>query len=127
MKKILLTLAAIFSIGAINVGLLVAPSYAMDTPEACKGRESEFPDLCKPGTEGDLQGTVGNVLNVIFGLIGVIAVIFVIIGGFKYTTSQGDPGKVQQAKTTITFALIGLVVTLGAFAITNFIIGALKG
>ena len=62
-----------------------------------------------------------------YGLVGIIAVIFVVIGGFKYTTSQGDPGRVQQAKNTIMYALIGLAVTLLAFAITQFVLNALGG
>ena len=42
-------------------------------------------------------------------------------------TSAGDPDKVKNAKNAIMYAVIGLIVTLMAFAITNFIIGALEG
>ena len=42
-------------------------------------------------------------------------------------TSTGDSGKIQSAKNTIMYAIIGLVVTLAAFAITEFFIGALEG
>ena len=126
MKKVIL---AILSLFVINASMLALPSYASTavTEDACKGHEEEFPDICKKGTEGDMMKVVGNVLNAVYGLVGIIAVVFVIIGGFKYTTSQGDPGKVQQAKNTIMFALIGLVVSVSAFAITSFILGALKG
>ncbi len=126
MKKVIL---AILSLFVINASMLALPSYASTavTEDACKGHEEEFPDLCKKGTEADMMKVVGNVLNAVYGLVGIIAVVFVIIGGFKYTTSQGDPGKVQQAKNTIMFALIGLVVSVSAFAITSFILGALKG
>ena len=53
--------------------------------------------------------------------------IAIIIGGVKYMTSQGDAAKIKSAKDTILYAVIGLIVALLAFAITNFILGALGG
>lgn len=44
----------------------------------------------------------------------VVAVVAVVIAGFTYTLSQGDPGKVAQAKNAILYAVIGLVVVLAA-------------
>ena len=44
----------------------------------------------------------------------VVAVVAVVIAGFTYTLSQGDPGKVAQAKNAILYAIIGLVVVLAA-------------
>ena len=43
------------------------------------------------------------------------------------STSLGDPGKIKIAKNAIIFAVIGLVITMLAFAITNFILGAVGG
>lgn len=47
----------------------------------------------------------------------VVAVVAVVIAGFTYTLSQGDPGKVAQAKNAILYAIIGLVVVLAAAGI----------
>ena len=63
----------------------------------------------------------------VFGVIGIIAVIMIIIGGVNYTMSQGDSTKVQKAKNTILYGIIGLVVVLLAFAIVNFVLGSLNG
>lgn len=76
--------------------------------------------------ERDMKNVVSNVLNTIFGIMGVIAVVVIIIGGITYMTSMGDPGKVATAKKAILYAIIGLVVSLSAFAITNFVLGALQ-
>ncbi len=127
-RKKLLIIASIISLGLATVAL---PVYAATggsgttVEDPCKKHASEFPELCTKGSEADAKVKVGKILNVIYGLIGIIAVVFVIIGGFKYMTSQGEPGRVQQAKNTIMYALIGLAVTLSAFAITNFILQAL--
>lgn len=77
--------------------------------------------------ENTLMNTVGNVLNAIYGVIAVVAVVMIVIAGIKYSTSQGDPGKVQSAKNTIMYSIIGLVITISAFAITTFILSALGG
>ena len=51
-----------------------------------------------------------------------MAVAFIIFGGFQYTTSAGDPGKVKKAKDTILYGIIGLVVAMLAYAIVNFVL-----
>ena len=124
MKKIIF---AIIGVIILSFGLINAPVFAETGDEACQELGGDYPELCGGGDETTLQNTVGNVLNVVYGLVGILAVIFIIIGGFKYTTSQGEPGKVQQAKNTIMYALIGLVVTLSAFAITQFALSAMGG
>ena len=53
--------------------------------------------------------------------------IFIVVGGIRYSTSAGDANKVKGAKNTIMYSVIGLVVTLAAFAITEVVIGALDG
>ena len=75
------------------------------------------------GTTDNLPNIIINVLNAVIGIAGLVAVIFVIIGGFQYMTSTGDPGKTKKAKDTILYAVIGLAVCALAFAIVNFFIG----
>ena len=57
--------------------------------------------------------------------MGIISAVVIIIAGIMYMTSAGDPGKVATAKKAILYAIIGLIVALSAFAITNFILEAL--
>ena len=47
-----------------------------------------------------------------------------IIGGIRYTTSNGDQQAVQNAKNTILYAVVGLVIATLAFAAINFVIGS---
>lgn len=65
-----------------------------------------------------------NGLNIFYYLVGAIAVIMIIKAGFTYITSGGDSANVTKAKNTILYAVIGLIVVITAFAITNFIIGS---
>ena len=109
----------------------IAPVTSFAAPQdACSVAGVDDPLIC--GTKGaneerELQNRVKRVLDTVYLWIGIIAVIVIVIGGIKYMTSTGDTQKVQSAKNTIMYAVIGLIVTLAAFAITSFVIGALDG
>lgn len=64
-----------------------------------------------------------NGLNLTYFLAGIIAVIVIIVAGLMYTTSSGDSGRVAKAKNLLTYAIIGLIVVMSAFVITNFVVG----
>ncbi|MGD0284577.1 MAG: Mbov_0395 family pilin-like conjugal transfer protein [Candidatus Saccharimonadales bacterium] len=68
---------------------------------------------------------VTTVLDIVFGIFGAVAVLFIVIGGFRYVISSGDPKNTAKAKNTIIYALVGLVITLSATAIVNFVAGKL--
>ena len=69
---------------------------------------------------------IRTVINAIVFIVGMIAVVMIILGGVNYATSQGDPGKVKKGKDTILYGIIGLVISILAFAIVNFVLGALQ-
>jgi len=62
-----------------------------------------------------------NVVSVVLGLAGIALFIMLIIGGFKYLTSGGNPETAQSAQKTITYALLGLVLIALAYLIILFI------
>jgi hypothetical protein len=61
------------------------------------------------------------VVEILLRVAGLVAVGFTIYGGFKYTTSQGEPENLKQAQSTIINALVGLVIAMLATAIVNFL------
>ena len=62
-----------------------------------------------------------NLINSLFLLSGIAAVFFIIIAGIKLMLSGGDPIKVEKAKNTFTYALIGLAVVLLSFVILQIV------
>ncbi len=68
----------------------------------------------------DSTTAILNLFNWLIGMGGIVATIFVVGGGILYVTSKGEPAKLQKAKQTIYYALIGLVIVALAFAITGF-------
>ena len=73
-----------------------------------------------------LEESIKVVIEFVIGLVGIIAVIMIIIGGINYTMSQGDPAKTKKAKDTILYGVIGLIVSIAAFAIVNFVLTAME-
>lgn len=73
----------------------------------------------------DLMSPITSIVNAVFIVVGILAVIVIIIGGFFYMTSQGDPGKAAKGKNCIMGGIIGLIVCLLAFAIVAFVTSSL--
>ena len=89
-----------------------------------EGAEAARCDGCPKDLFGD-AGVFKQVTNTILYIVGIVAVIMLIIGGIKYVISGGDAKKVTDAKNTVLYAIIGLVIAFLAFAIVNFVISAL--
>lgn len=65
---------------------------------------------------------IEGVLTQVYVAAGIVAVIVIIVGGIRYTTSNGDAAKTKSSKNTILYAVVGLVVIIMAAAITDFVI-----
>lgn len=113
-------IAITIGIGVLSPGSAQAKSVIA---EQCKGVTDS--SICKDqnASGGDL---VKNIVNVLLFIVGGISVIMIIVGGLLYVTSAGDSGGVTRAKATLTYAIVGLVVSFLAFAIVNFVFGLIK-
>jgi hypothetical protein len=81
------------------------------------------PDISPlPKTSAD-PNRIKAVLQLIFGVLGAVAVLMIVIGGIKYSSSQGDPQGVSKAKGTVIYAIVGLVIAILATAIVDFVMG----
>lgn len=88
---------------------------------------AEDVDISNPFDTTDVQTIITNVLSAIFGIAGTIATAMIVYAGILYTTSGGDQKKLDAAKNTLTYAIVGLLVIGLSYAIVNFIIGAING
>jgi len=69
----------------------------------------------------DFEVIFQSVLTVIFSLAALAAFVMLIIGGFRYLTAAGDPKASEQARGTITWAIVGLLFLIGAWFILSLI------
>ena len=131
MKKMLKTIGQILTGAAAAATLFVGRAMATSNEEISeienpvrRGVEYARPD----GVPTELFGNTGvftQITNTILAAVGLIAVIMLIFGGVRYIISGGDQKKVTDAKNTILYAIIGLIIALLAYAIVNFVLNAL--
>lgn len=67
-----------------------------------------------------LPPAFGNAVDIILYLVGAIAILMLVVGGLRYVLSAGNPSAVNDAKNTILYSLVGIVVAVGAYAIVHF-------
>ncbi|MEA3248931.1 MAG: pilin [Patescibacteria group bacterium] len=73
----------------------------------------------------DVRETIGSVIRAFMGLLGIVAVLLILYGGFKWMTAGGNEEQVGEAKKIIISGVIGLIIILSAYAIANFVVGAI--
>ena len=68
-----------------------------------------------------LPSFINNVIIIIFAAAGLFAFFNLMIAGFNYITASGDEKKIQAATASINMSLLGLVIMVGAAAITGIV------
>jgi len=127
LRSIILTVATI-ALAAIPTFALPSLAFAVSNNvdiggSLCSGTVFNLNGTgnCATG-QSNFQNLLGQIINIFSIIVGVIAVIMIIVGGLRYITSGGESGKVSAAKTTIMYALIGLVVVALAQLIVHFVL-----
>lgn len=111
--------AVLVSVG-LGVAVAAPVAYAAPADEVQKGVDlASGGGSSKTAEPGDIIETI---VRVMLFVIGAISVIMIIVGGIRYTISQGDSGKLTTAKHTIMYSIVGLLVAIFAYAIVSFIV-----
>lgn len=118
-KKITILITLAISIFTILMPINV---IAMDP---CNG--STGGPLCPTATSsGDLGPVFKTIANTLLFLIGATSVIVLVIAGIRYVVSGGNAEGVKNAKNSILYAVIGIIVAVSGYAIVNFVLGQLQ-
>lgn len=121
-RRIIVAASVLF----IGVGFL-----ALSQPQIVSAQASLACDGLSPNEDGgdctseptnapSVNGVLEDVLNLLSLLAGGVAILMIIIAGTKFVTSQGDAGKVASARTTVVYAVIGLLIAAFAQTIIFF-------
>jgi hypothetical protein len=72
-------------------------------------------------------GTVGKLVEMGAGgvlVVGTLAVLgYLLLGGFHWITAGGEKGKIEEARTMITQAIVGIAVLASVFAAFSLLLG----
>lgn len=127
LKNILMTTA---TLGMLVLGLAlpvaVLSGGVVEAATDCTGITCASQGASKAVTGNnntkDLNKVIKTVVNIMLFIIGALSVIMIVVGGIKYTVSNGNAEQIKSAKNTIIYAIAGLVVAILAYAIVNFVI-----
>lgn len=121
MKKIKLV---IISIVALLGVMTFTPSYVGASPATDIRSGSDAAG--GSGQSSDLGGQIKTVVNILLYILGAVSVLMIVIGGVRYTISNGDSSSITGAKNTILYSVIGLIIAILAYSIVNFVLSSFK-
>jgi hypothetical protein len=84
------------------------------------GGSTGLPEVSLAGANGN--NTVHTIFSLVFGIIGAVAVLFMVISGIRLVLSAGDPNALENARNTLLYSSIGLVIAVSAELIVNFVV-----
>jgi len=64
---------------------------------------------------------VNAVLDFVTQLGAVVAVLFLVYSGFLFVLARGDPNMLSKAKSTFMWTIVGAMIVLGAFVLSEII------
>ena len=70
---------------------------------------------------------INNMIKYATDLIGIVCVIFIVVGGIQLITAGGNQEQATKAKNTLTWAIVGLILVVGAKFIVDDFILLIKG
>ena len=75
--------------------------------------------------ETTFASNLGLVINIILSFSGVIFMSLMIYAGYLWMTARGETSQIEKSQNMIRSAIIGMIITVGAYSITNFIVPAI--
>jgi hypothetical protein len=114
MKKIFIFIVAI-------VALVAAPVTVTHAQLSAGLSQLDAANQSTGLSKADLGTTVGSIIRIVLSLIGTIFLILMIYAGILWMTARGNDEQIGTSKKIITAAIIGLAITLSAYAITYFV------
>jgi len=108
-----------FAASCSNIGTQVGQGAS---GAANNGQQS---DLCNSSTgtqTSDISSVASKIVNIFSIIVGAVSIIMIIYGGFRYITSGGASERVGNAKNTIIYAVIGLIIVALAQLIVHFVL-----
>lgn len=109
-------------IGALRYILIPILLLSASTASAQYGENLALEGL----TNKEIVPFVISIINLLLGFLALIVFLVILIAGFKWMVSGGDPGKVKEAQASIKAAIAGLLVVFLSWSLVTFLFGILK-
>ena len=108
------------TIAVLSVGLMSRDSFGLSLGDVINGNyrgDGQPVELFDGNT-----AIIPRFINLMLFIVGILSIIMLIFGGIRYVISGGDSGRVKDAKNTIMYAIVGLIVAILGYAIVTWVI-----
>lgn len=82
-------------------------------------------EFSSPIGQGTPSQFIGKAIKTVLGIIGAIALLIFVYGGLMWMTAAGSPERITQAKKTLAWAVLGLLVIFASYTLVDFVISNL--
>ncbi|MDB5168782.1 MAG: hypothetical protein JWO41_138 [Candidatus Saccharibacteria bacterium] len=130
MKRFILSLLVMFSTLSATV-VATVPAYAVNVTPGCSSGALGQTDVCQAvntqskSSQNPIVSLIGSIINILSYVVGAAAVIGLIVAGLRMMLSSGDSSAIANARSSIVYCIVGVVVAVVAQAIVIFVINNL--
>ena len=122
-KKIFISLVAFMMLAGVA---LVAPQPVRAACDSGSSIRSGIECAPADSQKQSVPAGIKTAVNTLLFVVGVAAVIVLIVGGLRFILAGGNPSSISGARDSILYAVIGIVVSILAYAIVNFVLGQFR-
>jgi hypothetical protein len=110
--------------GIVLTGLMLLPfSAVLAAPfDDAQKNMATVAATAEIGGTTELPVMIGNIINIVLGFLGILLLFYFIYAGFLWMTDAGGEKNKEKATKMMSSAVIGLVIIVAAYAISNFVI-----
>lgn len=120
-KKIIIKILLVKLFFLSFVFLSGQPVFARPTLKDALGNVGTVATGAGVGDKKDVSDIVSSVITAGLSVVGILFFLLIFYGGFNWMTARGNEDQINKSKNTVIAAVIGLVVVLGAYALTAFV------
>ena len=95
---------------------------AVDLGGSLAGQIATKAGYDKATSETTFAENIGVIIKIVLSFVGVVFLALTVYAGYLWMTARGEEEQVKKAQKIITSAVIGLIITVGAYSITSFVV-----
>ena len=123
MKKFSFTFGILFAIFVV----FVIPFFVQATSHDPYGTRATADEARLATNQGTVSAVAGKVIGTGLTLVGVLFFLLMIYAGISWMLARGNEEQSKKALNTVTAAIIGLVLVMASYAITQFVFKSVSG
>jgi flavin-binding protein dodecin len=122
-NTLIIFLFTLFCVGSFYPSIALAQASPTSDPASFAEGINRAKEVDDTLGKVDIYTVIENVINTILSFVAILGLIAFIIGGVMYIMSFGDEQKTARAKKIILYAILGMIIAGGAFAIVETVKG----